>query len=70
MYPDPKAPKVQDDGLAVTAQSNAELQMKRRTDAGPKEAATGPFGNSSNALTWGVVAAALLVVVAIFIALT
>jgi len=64
------SPRVEDDGLLVTAQSNAEIQMERRTDAGPKEAASGPFANASNLLIWGVVAVALLIVVAIFIALT
>lgn len=38
-FPDPQPPNTVDDDLAAGAQSNAEVQMGRRTDAGPREAA-------------------------------
>jgi hypothetical protein len=69
-YPDPRAPHAKDDGQAVTPQSNAEIQMARRTDAGAKEAATGSApAEPSMLILWGVVAVGLLLVIAILIAL-
>lgn len=70
-YPDPEAPGERDDETALGAQSNAEIQMARRTDAGPREAATGvakPDG--SRLLLLAVGAIGLLLVLGVLIALT
>lgn len=68
-HPDPEAPHARDDGQAVSPQSNAEVQMSRRTDAGPKEAAMRARFGDANLLLWGVGAAGLFLVVAVLIAL-
>jgi hypothetical protein len=69
-YPDPEASHLRGDGEALGAQSNAEIQMARRTDAGPREAATGvvsPGGSSLLLLAAGAVG--LLLVLGALIAL-
>lgn len=69
-YRDPQAPHQKDDGQAVTPQSNAEIQMGRRTDAGPKEAARAArFADGSTLLLLGCGAAGLFLVIAVLIAL-
>ena len=69
-YPDPQAPHARDDGQALAPQSNAEIQMARRTDAGPKEAAIGATSaDRSTLLLWGAGAAALFLVLGVLIAL-
>jgi len=70
-YPDPQAPHLRDAWQAVTPQSNAEIQMARRTDAGLKQAAARtPFAEPSTLLMWGVGAVGLLLVIGVLIALT
>jgi len=68
-YPDPQAPHEKDDGRSVSPQSNAEVQMARRTDAGASEAVTANrFGDAPSLLMWGVGAVALFLLIAILIA--
>lgn len=70
-YPDPQAPHARDDWRAIAPQSNAEIQMARRTDAGPKQAAAREsFADSSTLLMWGVGAIGLMLVIGVLIALT
>jgi hypothetical protein len=66
-YPDPEAPSGRD-GTATTPQTNAEVQMARRTDAGPRTFATNPLpGSGAMLLLWGAAAAgAVLVIVTLF----
>jgi hypothetical protein len=69
-YPDPQAPQEKDNGQSVSPQSNAEVQMARRTDAGSREAVTGKrFGDAPSLLMWGVGAVGLFVLIAVLIAL-
>lgn len=68
LYPDPTAAGVDDAG-ATTAPSNAQMQMARRTDAGPRTAPYGtPGGQVSRKLGWLIGGVALLLVVALLIA--
>jgi len=67
-YPDPQAPHARDDGQALAPQTNAEIQMARRTDAGPKEAAIG-VADRSMLLLWGAGAAGLFLVIVVLVAL-
>lgn len=69
-YPDPHAPHEKDDGQSLSPQSNAEIQMARRTDAGAKEAATGfSSGDSSTVMLWAAGAIGLLLAIGVVIAL-
>jgi hypothetical protein len=70
VYRDPEAPNARDGRQSVSPQSNAEIQMARRTDAGPEEVvAARPFGNSSTLLLWGVGAVGLVLVLVVLVAL-
>jgi len=69
-YPDPQAPHEKDSGQAVSPQSNAEIQMARRTDAGPREAVIAKrFDGAPTLLLWGGGAVGLFLVFAVLIAL-
>ena len=69
-YPDPQAPHPRDDREAFAPQSNAEIQMARRTDAGRKQAESGaPFADSSTLLMWGAGVVGLLLIIAVLVAL-
>jgi hypothetical protein len=69
-YPDPHAPHERDDGQSLSPQSNAEIQMARRTDAGPKEVATGmSSAGSSTLMLWVAGAIGLLLVIGVLFAL-
>lgn len=63
LYPDPQAPRSRD--AAPAPQSNAEIQMARRTDAGPRAVASDWISADVSTLTlWGAGAAGLLLVMA------
>jgi len=69
-YPDPQAPHARDDGQALAPQWNAEIQMARRTDAGPEEAVSNvTSADRSTLLLWGAGAAGLFLVFGVLIAL-
>jgi len=69
-YPDPQSPNERDDEQSVSPQSNAEVQMARRTDAGPKAAATGASSaDRSMLLLWVSGAVAVFLVIAVLISL-
>jgi hypothetical protein len=62
-YPDPKAPNVLDD--TPGADSVAEMQMARRTDAGARQPAADTY-RSGGALVWvGAIAALAIVLLAL-----
>ena len=64
-FPDPQPPHTIDNETAVGAQSNAEVQMGRRTDAGPREAAAGPTSDETSKwhVWYGIAAVAILLFV-------
>jgi hypothetical protein len=57
-YPDPEPPRGGVDSVA-------DVQMARRTDAGPQEAATGRYSSGSVMLWVGIVAAVAFIMFAI-----
>ena len=70
-YPDPEAPT--HDPTELAPQSNAEIQMARRTDAGPVEVvSTGPMlsARGPTLILWGVALAGILLVVLVIVGLT
>lgn len=68
-YPDPQAPFDARDAGATSAQSNADIQMARRTDAGPAMAADrAQSAQGSSMLVWFAGAAALVLLVVVLIA--
>jgi hypothetical protein len=65
-YPDPQAPAALDESGG--AESVAEVQMARRTDAGAKQPGAGAYG-SGGALLWFAAVAAVAVVLLVLAAI-
>ena len=67
-YPDPSAPHDARDAGATSAQSNADIQMSRRTDAGPSFASDRANASEGSTMKIWLAGAGLILVIAVLIA--
>jgi hypothetical protein len=68
-YVDPEAPAEPRNAGATAAQSNAEVQMARRTDAGPAIAKGSAAPGSAPMLMWAAIGLAAVLVIVTLIAM-